>query len=185
MIGVDAMTTKTNLRKKLTSAFFALLVAALGAMPYLLFKDRIQSMAGLGYAGLFAACLLTNASVCLPASGIAFTVAASTALNPLLCAVLGGLGSATGEVVGYALGYFGRNTVTDSQLFARAEAGIRRYGYLAVLAFSFLPLPVFDLIGIAAGTAKLSLARFYPVCCLGKILKMLLYVFVLRTYLPL
>lgn len=179
------MNTKNKVFKKIGSVALALLVAVIGALPYLLFKNQIQQMAGLGYAGLFVACLLTNASICLPASGIAFTLAASTALNPLLCALVGGLGTAVGELVGYILGRLGRSSVSNTELFAKVENGLNRYGYWAVFCFAFLPLPVFDLVGVAAGTAKLPAIRFFIVCVLGKILKMVLYVFVLSRYIPL
>ena len=177
-----SMITKSKIPKKIGSIALALFIAAIGALPYILFKDQLQEMAGVGYIGLLAACLLTNASICLPASGIAFTLAATTALNPLWCAVIGGFGTAAGELVGYMLGRFGRGSVSDAKLFAKVEQGLKRYGYFAVLGFAFFPLPIFDLVGIAAGTAKLSVVKFFIVCSIGKILKMLLYVFVLNRY---
>lgn len=179
------MKTKSSILKKIGSTMLALAIAAIGALPYVLFKDQIQEMAGLGYAGLFIACLLTNASICLPASGIAFTLAAATALDPLWCAVIGGLGTATGELVGYTLGRLGRGSIANLELFTKVENGLKRYGYLAVFGFAFLPLPVFDLVGVAAGTAKLPVVKFFIVCSIGKILKMLLYVYVLSRYIPL
>lgn len=179
------MKTKSGILKKIGSTMLALAIAAIGALPYVLFKDQIQEMAGLGYAGLFIACLLTNASICLPASGIAFTLAAATALDPLWCAVIGGLGTAAGELVGYTLGRLGRGSIANLELFAKVENGLKKYGYLAVLGFAFLPLSIFDLVGVAAGTAKLPVIKFFIVCSIGKVLKMLLYVFVLSRYIPL
>ena len=98
------MNTNIIVLKKIRSIILAIVVALIGALPYLLFNDQIQQMAGLGYIGLFVACLLTNASICLPASGIAFTLAAATALNPFWCALVGGMGTAVGELVGYVFG---------------------------------------------------------------------------------
>lgn len=178
------MKQKNNVIHKIGSILLVLLVAAVGALPYLLFRDQIQSIAGLGYIGLFVSCVLTNASVCLPASGIAFTLAAATALNPLLCALIGGLGTSVGELVGYLLGRFGRRNIENIELFSKIEYGITRYGYLAVFGLAFLPLPIFDLAGIAAGTVKLSPGKFFIVCTAGKISKMFLYVFILSRYLP-
>lgn len=179
------MMTKDKLLKKIGAAALAVLVAAAGALPYLLFRDQIQSMASIGYAGLFVACLLTNASVFLPASGIAFTMAAATALDPLVCALVGGMGTASGELVGYALGRFGRGSIDNPQLFDKIDRGLKRYGFLAVFAFAFLPLPLFDLVGVAAGTARFPVFRFFIVCSAGKILKMLLYVFVIGNFISL
>lgn len=179
------MITKNRILKKVGSVVVALCVATAGALPYILFKDQVQEMATIGYVGLFAACLLTNASVFLPASGIAFTVAAATALNPLLCALIGGFGTAFGELVGYALGRCGRSSINKPKLFKKIDLGLKRYGYSAIFAFAFLPLPLFDFVGVAAGTAQIPIFRFFLVCSAGKILKMLVYVFVLSRFLPL
>lgn len=178
------MTTKQKIMKKLGSAAAVVLAMAVGAAPYLLFREQIQSMAAVGYVGLFVACMLTNASVFLPASSIAFTMAAATALNPLLCALIGGLGTTAGEMVGYVLGRCGRGCIDDQSRFRKVEDGLRRYGAAAILVFAFMPLPLFDLIGVVAGTVKYPVVKFVVVCALGKILKMLLYVFVLVRFLP-
>ncbi len=178
------MKQKINVLRKIGSILLVLLVAAAGALPYFLFRDQIQSMAGLGYIGLFVSCAFTNASVCLPASGIAFTIAAATVLNPLLCALIGGLGTSVGELVGYLLGRFGRRSIENMELFLKVEYWVNRCGYLAIFVLAFLPLPIFDLAGIAAGTAKIPPVGFFLVCTAGKILKMLLYVFLLSRYLP-
>ena len=182
------MNTNIKVLKKIRSIILAIVVALIGALPYLLFNDQIQQMAGLGYIGLFVACLLTNASICLPASGIAFTLAAATALNPFWCALVGGMGTAVGELVGYVFGRLGRSSVSDIdniELFNRIERGLNRYGYWAVFGFAFLPLPIFDLVGLAAGTARLPVVRFFLVCTLGKCMKMLFYMFILGRYIPL
>lgn len=179
------MITRKRIIKKADHAAAALVVAAAGALPFLLFKEQVQEMSSVGYVGLFISCLLTNASLFLPASGIAFTLAAATALDPLLCAIIGGLGTACGELVGYAMGRCGRNSIDHPELFQKVALWLKRYGYCAIFAFAFLPLPLFDLVGIAAGTAKIPIFRFFVVCIAGKILKMLLYVFVLSNFMPL
>lgn len=171
-------------KNKLVSFMLAILVLTAGTLPFLLFREQLQQLSAVGYIGLFLACLATNASVFLPANGIAFTVAASAALDPLLCAIVGGLGTACGEVVGYFIGRCGHAQIEDRQSFQRVAEALDRYGNWAIFILAFLPLPLFDLIGIAAGTAGLRLLRFFLVCCIGKIGKMLLYVFVIQHFLP-
>ena len=170
-------------KSKLASSVLALLVLAAGTLPFLLFREQLQQLSALGYIGLFFSCLATNASVFLPANGIAFTIAASAALDPLLCAVVGGLGTACGEVVGYFIGLCGHAQLEDRQSFQKVAEALDRYGNWAIFMLAFLPLPLFDLIGIAAGTAGLRLPRFFLVCCIGKISKMLFYVFVIQQFL--
>lgn len=171
-------------KSKLASSILAVLILAAGTLPFLLFREQVQQLSAVGYIGLFLACLATNASVFLPANGIAFTIAASAALDPLLCAVVGGLGTACGEVVGYFIGRCGHAQLEDRQSFQKVAEALDRYGNWAIFVLAFLPIPLFDLIGIAAGTAGLRLTRFFLVCCIGKIGKMLLYVFVIQQFLP-
>lgn len=152
-------------------------VAAAGSLPFLLFPEAIQKMAAAGYAGLMAACCLTNATVFLPASGIAFTLSASTALDPLLCCVAGGCGTACGELVGYFCGRSGKRLVTDRPLFSKIEHFLSRYGFFTVLAFAFLPIPAFDLVGVTAGAGNMPVYRYLSACIIGKVLKMIVYVF--------
>lgn len=182
---MSALRTQNIIFKKIGSAAAAILVAAAGVVPYILFRDQIANMAAVGYAGLFVACMLTNASVFLPASGIAFTLAAATVLDPLLCAVLSGLGTTCGEMVGYFLGRCGRSCMDDPGRFQKIEGGLQKYGSAAIFAFAFMPIPMFDLIGVVAGTAQFPILKFFVVCSAGKMLKMLLYVFVLGRFLPL
>ena len=80
---------KQSVWMRILKILLTLAVIGVGTLPFLLFRNQIQELAMVGYAGLFVACFLTNASVLLPASGIAFTLAAATALNPFWCAQIG------------------------------------------------------------------------------------------------
>jgi membrane protein DedA with SNARE-associated domain len=53
----------------------------------------------------------------------------------------------------------------------------RRWSDLLILIMAFIPNPFFDLAGIAAGTLKMPVLRFYFFCALGSILKMLVFAF--------
>lgn len=86
----------------------AVAVAVTGSLPFLLLPEIIKKLAVAGYIGLFVACFLTNATVFLPASGIAFTISASTVLNPLFSTIIGGVGTACGELISYCCGRAGK-----------------------------------------------------------------------------
>lgn len=155
-----------------------LFTVALGTLPFFVFKDEIGELAALGYIGLFAACFFTNASLMLPSAGIAFTLSAATALSGFWCAIVGGLGTTLGEMSGYLLGRLGRSSVRGGVFFDKMEGLLSKWGYLAVFLFALMPMPIFDFIGIGAGTAKMPPVAFFLVCGLGKILKMLIYVYI-------
>ena len=136
-----------------------------------------------GYIGLFVACFLTNATVFLPASGIAFTISASTVLNPLFSTIIGGVGTACGELISYCCGRAGKNVVEDTPFLFRIQTYVQKYGVFTVWLFAFLPLPLFDLVGVTAGAGKMPLPKYIIPCMIGKVMKMMVYVFLVQRYL--
>lgn len=153
-----------------------LLVAFVGSMSFIFFREEVKNMATLGYIGLLVACFLTNATIFLPASGIAFTVSASTVLNPFICCICGGLGTALGELIGYSCGRAGKHLVEENELYKKIQKYISKHGFLTVLIFAFLPFSVFDFVGVAAGAAKMHVTKYMMACIIGKVLKMFIYV---------
>ena len=178
------METKKNIVISLIfKVGLAITIAIIGSFPFLIWPDTIRKLAVAGYAGLFAACFLTNATVFLPASGIAFTISASTALNPLYCTIVGGIGTACGELISFYCGRAGKKAVEGTDIFLKIQKYIEKYGVLTVWLFAFLPLPLFDFVGVTAGASKMSLPKYIISCAIGKIMKMMVYVFMIQRYL--
>ncbi|MCJ7626574.1 MAG: VTT domain-containing protein, partial [Anaerolineaceae bacterium] len=50
-----------------------------------------------------------------------------------------------------------------------------KFGDLTILVLALIPNPLFDMAGITAGALKMPISRFLIWCCLGKILKMLVF----------
>lgn len=171
--------TNEIVRKSL-SFLLAVLVVLIGSMPFLIFRNEIQNVSEAGYLGLLGSCFLTNATVFLPASGIAFTVSASTVLNPMICCCIGGLGTALGELVSFVCGRAGKKIVENRQIFNKIKMYIVKHGFITVLLFAFLPFPIFDFIGVTAGASQMSMWKYFGACIIGKILKMILYVIVVH-----
>ena len=168
---------KKKLKSKIKYLSFSLLFAVIGSLPFFLFADYIKRVSAVGYLGLLLATILTNASILLPASGIAFTVSAATVMNPFFCVFVGGLGTTTGELVGYFCGKSGSSTIDNVELFQKIDVWLKKYGSVVVFIFALLPLPLFDFVGIAAGLSKMSLPKYIIACFLGKTLKLAVYVF--------
>lgn len=179
--------TKSNyqFRSRLVKFGLSLLVAIVGSLPFVIWSEAIQRLSLAGYIGLLVACLLTNATVFLPASGIAFTISASMILNPLYCAIVGGIGTACGELVSYYCGRVGKNIIEQTDIFLTIQKYVTKYGVISVLIFAFLPLPLFDFVGITAGATKMPLLKYILPCMIGKIMKMFMYVFIVGSYLRL
>jgi membrane protein YqaA with SNARE-associated domain len=47
------------------------------------------------------------------------------------------------------------------------QAGLRRYGFFAVLALALVPNPAFDAVGLLAGSLRYPPGRFWLACALG------------------
>jgi membrane protein YqaA with SNARE-associated domain len=153
------------------------LVITLAAAPLAIFItqqfDNPTRFGVFAYPILFVTQALVSATIFLPAPGVAVAAAAGTFLNPLWVGIAAGLGSATGELSGYFLGYYGRRAVpTDtSRLWRVAERGFQRWGFVAIVVLAAIPNPVFDALGILAGGLRYPVSRFWLATAAGKILK--------------
>lgn len=160
-----------NGKKRLLGIACSVGLALLLAMPYLCFSEQIRKMQTLGYLGLTAACAVSNCSVLMPTSSTVIVVAAAFTLNPVLCIVFGGLGSALGEQTAYLCGRLGTGGIElrEDGKFRKVSVWLRQNTFLTVFLFAVIPLPVFDVVGLAAGIAKVSWPKFAAAALLGKI----------------
>jgi membrane protein DedA with SNARE-associated domain len=124
-----------------------------------------------GYLGVFLISLIGALSIVIP---IPYTVLIFTCghyLDPVLVALVGGVGSALGEISGYALGYAGR-IVTSEERKRKMDYFLRlfnRHGAITVFIFALTPLPD-DLLFIPLGIMRYSFFKAFIPCLLGKIL---------------
>jgi membrane protein YqaA with SNARE-associated domain len=153
-----------------------LLVIALTIGIYLL-RDQARWLAGWGYVGIFLLSILANATIILPAPGVAFVFGLGALYNPLLVALAAGAGAAVGELSGYLAGYSGNIVIQNRTHAERMTEWMKKYGPWTILILGFIPNPLFDLAGIIAGMLKMPLWKFLLFCMVGKILKMLLFAY--------
>ena len=146
-------------------AVFTVLVAVV----LLLVQERLKRLGDWGYAGAFAAMLVNNATIILPAVGQLIVAGLSASLNPLLLGVVGGVGGTIGELTGYVLGVTGRRIVSEEGVDRRLRRIPRRLFGPALFLFAATPLP-FDVVGILAGTMRFPIWRFLLWVGAGKIL---------------
>ena len=97
----------------------------------------------------------------------------ATVLNPPVIVIVGGIGAALGEMVGYTLGVTGSHALEGGRLCSRFNAlAERRFG-IAIFAFAAFPLP-FDIAGIWAGAVRYPAWKFFVIVAAGKTLKITL-----------
>jgi membrane protein YqaA with SNARE-associated domain len=136
---------------------------------YRLYPEKVHQFENYGYLGAFLVCLITNATIILPAPGHFLLLPLGAVLNPALVGLAGGIGGGIGEMSCYLLGYSGRGLIENRQFYDDAVRWLKRWGSLTVFVFALTPLP-FDVIGIASGALRFSLWKFFIACFLGKTL---------------
>ena len=145
-----------------------------------------ERFATFGYAGVFLANLVSTGTVFIPVPGLtavgqALIVQQGAILNPLYVGLLGGTAMALGEVTAYVAGAVGSEVVEGQNV--QAPKPLRRlvervirwigwlidhYGFITLVVLSAIPIPVFELAGIAAGAAGMKFWRFMLAVLIGK-----------------
>lgn len=138
-------------------------------------RDRVEQFAVLGYPGIFLIALLANATVLLPAPGVAVIYAMGAIFNPFGVGLAAGTGGALGEISGYLAGFSGQAVVERTDIYNRVRPWVEKYGGWAILVLSAIPNPFFDIAGIAAGIAKMPLRTFLLFTWIGQLIKMTLF----------
>jgi uncharacterized membrane protein YdjX (TVP38/TMEM64 family) len=154
------------------------IAAVIGITVYIYsIRDRVEDFAVYGYPGIFLIALMANATVFLPAPGVAVVFAMGSIFNPLGVALAAGTGGAIGELTGYLAGFSGQAVVERTDIFNKINPWIEKYGGWTILVLSAIPNPFFDIAGVAAGMAKMPFWRFLLFCWIGQLIKMAMFAY--------
>jgi membrane protein YqaA with SNARE-associated domain len=140
-------------------------------------RERIQSLEGYGYPGIFLISILSNATILVPVPGVVFTSAMGAVFNPLYVSIAAGAGAAIGELSGYMAGFGGQVVVENTKQYDRVVRWMEKYGDVTILVLAFIPNPLFDLAGMMAGVLKMPIWKFLIYCVIGKIFKMMMFAY--------
>jgi len=163
-------------RQTLIRILALILVVGLTVIMFLI-RDQVKALGSYGYLGIFLISIVANSTVIVPLPGVFITSAMGAVFNPFWVAIAAGAGAALGELSGYLAGFGGQAVIKDTERYQRLTQWMRKYGDWTILVLAFIPNPAFDLAGITAGALRLPIYRFLFWCCLGKILKMLLFAY--------
>jgi uncharacterized membrane protein YdjX (TVP38/TMEM64 family) len=167
---------RSSLRTNLLRAVALLAVIGITLFVFSI-RERVEEFEQFGYAGVFLIALMANATVLLPAPGVAIIYAMGAVLNPLWVGVVAGTGGALGELSGYLAGFSGQAVVERTNIYNRIKPWVDKYGGWAILVLSAIPNPFFDIAGVAAGIAKMPMRTFLLFTWIGQIIKMSLFAF--------
>ena len=187
----------------LSSLSFLLTVLLVIAIIY--FWEQIQQAKGYGYVGGFLVSILGGVTV-IPVPSLLVTFALGRALNPAYVGLVSGLGEALGGITIYLTGAgaetiwsrlrskeqtferrlgLGDDVSRPAQFWSKGEAFYNRLvnwtggrgGSWVVFIVAAMPLSPFYFAGLAAGTLKMGLLRFFLVSWAGKTIKGLIIAF--------
>jgi uncharacterized membrane protein YdjX (TVP38/TMEM64 family) len=174
----NLQTSKPENRIGVTVLRILALAAVIGITVYIYsIRERVDEFAAYGYPGIFVIMLMANATVILPAPGVAVVFAMGNVFNPLLVALAAGTGGAIGELSGYLAGFSGQAVVENTKMYDRITPWVQKYGVWAILVLSAIPNPFFDFAGIAAGVAKIPIWKFLLFCWVGQLIKMTMFAY--------
>jgi membrane protein YqaA with SNARE-associated domain len=143
------------------------------------FNGLSQLLLQYSYFGVFLLSFIGTASIIIPVpyTLIIFTLSLTGQWNSALLIIAGGLGSALGELTGYALGYFGRRAISEERQrkMTYLVRVFDRYGPLAIFVFALTPLPD-DLLFIPLGIMKYKFYKAFIPSLIGKFLMIFILV---------
>jgi uncharacterized membrane protein YdjX (TVP38/TMEM64 family) len=137
----------------------------------------LTRFAWLAYIGVFIVQLLSNLSIIAPVPiASAIMVSIATQWNPFLVALFASFGGTLGELSGYFAGYIVEKSAINESTpgYNRIRGWMNRNGPWAIAFLAFQPVLPFDIGGIIAGAARMSLWKFLPALWLGKFPKYLI-----------
>jgi len=175
----SAPAPQSNLKTNLIRLGVLIAVIAISVAVFLL-RNEVEMLRRFGYPGIFVVNLLGSATIVLPAPGLAIVIAMAAlksqagelVFNPFWIGIAAGLGAALGEMSGYAAGFSGQAIIENTKWYDRIHCFTERYGVLTIIVLAVLPFPLFDFAGIAAGSLKMSLPKFFIATLIGKLIKM-------------
>ena len=153
----------------------ALVAAMVLAILVWMLRDYISAAELTGYPGVFLLNFFGAVSMVLPVPGLISVCGVSVFLNPWVVGTLAGVGESLGEWSGYVVGYAGDTVFERSRIYRNLRPRVGKWmekrGSLVLLLVSAIPNPIFDLVGIAAGTVHFPFVRFMAIILVGKIIK--------------
>jgi len=140
-------------------------------------RDHVAEFKQYGYVGIFFVALLANATVFIPAPGVAIIYAMGAVFNPIYVGIAAGTGGAIGELSGFLAGFSGQAIIENSHIYERIKPWVDKYGGWTIFVLAAIPNPFFDVAGFAAGIAKMKMRTFLFSVWIGQLIKMTLFAF--------
>tara|TARA_B100000686_G_scaffold339337_1_gene413239 strand:+ start:1803 stop:2369 length:567 start_codon:yes stop_codon:yes gene_type:complete len=159
-------------QKFLTRVSPLLISAAFIATGLVLWATGTFNIETVGYASIWLLSFIAAALIFLPVSALAAVcVAVAVDLNPFMVAVVAASAESIGELTGYLAGMGGKAIFDRNRFYLRFKNLFSRYAAFTLLFGSAIPNPLFDVMGVAAGSILYPVKRFLLLVFIGKVVK--------------
>ena len=139
------------------------------------YADLVRDLEGPATVVAFAVTMVGASTVILPAPTALTVIALASSLdNPVGVGVAAAAGQTVGEGVGYLLGRSGSALLPEFGWSRRLADRMRRNVLITdgvIVLFAAVPNPVFDVIGIIAGSLRHPVWRYATAAFLGNVFK--------------
>ncbi len=132
------------------------------------------NLENLGYGGVWIVSFIAAGSIILPVPGpaaVCIAAAPDLGLNPLFIGLISASAEALGEMTGYIAGLSGRSLLERNKYYPKMHSMVKKRGGLILFFGAIIPNPLFDVIGIAAGSLGYPIKRFLAVVFVAKTIK--------------
>lgn len=133
-----------------------------------------------GLFGIFVVSAISSASIIFPLPFSLIAIPAGAVFDPVVVAVVAGVGAAVGEMVAYVIGAGGKFVVRPEQKkwFKKAKKWMQgNRAFLVVIVFAATPLP-HDVIGLLSGFTRYDAKKFFAATTIGKIMLFLVLAYI-------
>ncbi len=125
-----------------------------------------------GYTSIWFIAFIGAALVFAPVGALgAVCVTVAVDQNPFMVALVAASAEAVGELTGYLAGMGGKAIFDRNKFYLRFKNLFSRYASLTLLFGSAVPNPLFDVMGVAAGSILYPVKRFLLLVFIGKVVK--------------
>lgn len=170
---IQKQLNKLTKRQKYSLAFIFTLLFSIGIY---FFQGNIAELKSFGLIGLFIISIIGGLLFLPSPIIIASVLAAGRFYPPVVVALVASLGSSIGDILGYWVGYTGRQAFVDEEKIKNQimEDLFHKFGGALVLLLSLIPNPFFDAIGVVAGLFRYPLKKFFIYVFVGRLIRNIL-----------
>lgn len=137
------------------------------------FQEKLSSLKTFGLIGIFFINFFSTATIFVPNFSSASVIAGGSLYSPILVAIAATFGSILGDSTSYILGRSGKEIFfkKEGRVFVFTKSLFEKNGIFIIFVLAMIPNPLFDAVGIVAGSFKYSYKRYIIAMLAGRMIR--------------